>query len=325
MEFRIENPHFEEKAFVKRLSLDFRTYTFEEEIIVIDNGQAKGNIRHLQLNGFCLLIQDLEVSGVHSLKISGNTSFFKLHFELEGDYIVEDATNPVLSIPAGHFNIFYVPKPEGYLSTQTTNRKTLDILFTEEFIAKTFGGEYSLFRTRLTEVLQKKNSSLLWEKSRPIGIELQQQIQDIITCSYCGHIKKIYLEARITALLVNLLVEDSSHTAENHAKELSKIEHAGILRVEKYIRKNYRENITIAGLAPIAGLNTSKLKQSFKKVYSTTIFKYITKIRMEKAKEFIKNEGMSISEASYQVGYKNPQHFTVAFKKYYGFLPSFLS
>ena len=43
---------------------------------------------------------------------------------------------------------------------------------------------------------------------------------------------------------------------------------------------------------------------------------------MEKAKTLILNENYTVAEASYKVGYKNPQHFTVAFKKMYGYLPS---
>jgi AraC-like DNA-binding protein len=43
---------------------------------------------------------------------------------------------------------------------------------------------------------------------------------------------------------------------------------------------------------------------------------------MEKAKEILSKRGMNISEVAYEVGYKNPQHFTVAFKKYFGYVPS---
>ncbi len=136
--------------------------------------------------------------------------------------------------------------------------------------------------------------------------------------------KKIYLEARISTLLLGFLVENS-YSASYEEKELSKNEVAGMQQVEGHIRQHFRQHITIAELAPIAGLNTSKVKQSFKKVHSTTIFKFITRLRMEMAHEMISKEKFSVAEAAYEVGYKNPQHFTVALKKYYGFLPSSLS
>ncbi|WP_234859251.1 helix-turn-helix domain-containing protein [Aquimarina aquimarini] len=33
-------------------------------------------------------------------------------------------------------------------------------------------------------------------------------------------------------------------------------------------------------------------------------------------------EELTIAEISYAVGYKNPQHFTAAFKRKFGYLPS---
>lgn len=327
MKLRLESSLFEENAVVKIFNKDFRAAIFNEETIVIDSMEMKGNVRELHLDRFCLVMQDLQVPAGYSMNISGNSPVFKLHFELEGDYnyTPSDPEAPVMSIPSGHFNIFYLSKPEGCLNFKSPSRKTLEVLFTEEFLKKIIGPDYSGLSPKLKAGLVENRAFLLWEQSRPIPAELQQHIREIITCRYCGHIKKIYLEARITALLVNFLVEDNSDNSQVEDKDLSKTEHAGILRVKEYIRKNFRESLTIAELAPIAGLNTSKLKQCFKKVYSTTIFKYITSLRMERAKELIKNEKLSVSEAAYEVGYKNPQHFTVAFKKYYGFLPSSLN
>ncbi|WP_103192391.1 helix-turn-helix domain-containing protein [Formosa algae] len=33
-------------------------------------------------------------------------------------------------------------------------------------------------------------------------------------------------------------------------------------------------------------------------------------------------QGYTIAETAYEIGYKNPQHFTAAFKKKYNYLPS---
>lgn len=326
MEFRLESSVFKENAIVRNFSRDFRADIFQEETTNFNEGDFNGCVRQIQLDRFCLLIQDLQVPGGYNVNINGDTPFFKLHFELEGDYSYtpRNASEPLIKVPAGHFNILYFSRPNGTLTFGAPSRKTLEVLFTEDFLKKTVGEDYNEQLKDLSREVKKKKAFQLWQESRPIPMELQQNIREIISCRYCGHIKKIYLEARITALLVNFLVDDTANSSEVEDKDLSKTEHAGILKVEQHIRQNYREPITIAELAPIAGLNTSKLKQCFKKQYSTTIFKYITALRMEKAKELIKDEKLSVSEASYEVGYKNPQHFTVAFKKYYGFLPSSL-
>jgi AraC-like DNA-binding protein len=326
MKFRLESSFFEENAVVKTFSKDFCAEAFSEETFIIDQELVKGSMHELHLDHFCLITQDLEASAGYSINISGNSPLFKLHFELEGDYnfCPLDPSVPAISIPAGHFKIFYLPRPEGCLNFKSSSRKTLEVLFTEKLLRKIMGPDYSGLSS-LKDGIKEDHPFLLWEESRIIPVELQQHIREIISCRYCGHIKKIYLEARITAMLLSFLVDDGAKNSVSQEDHLPKKEYTGILRVEEHIKKNFRKNLTINDLAPIAGLNTSKLKQSFKKVHSTTIFKYITGLRMEKAKELITHEKMSVSEASYEVGYKNPQHFTVAFKKYYGFLPSSLN
>lgn len=326
MEFRLESTVLEKKALVKSFSKDFRVAMLSEETLVLNKPEIRGTIKHIQLDGFCLIIKDLEGSVDHSMNIYSKNSLFKLHFELEGDYSFapENITEPKMAIPGGHFNIFYFSKVKGKLQYNATSRKTLEVLFTEDFLRKIAGEDLDDTFKDLRDRINKKQSFLLWDESRPIPLDVQQTIKEITSCQYCTHIKKIYLEAKITALLLNFLVDNKqkSHFLD---KEVSKNDYLGVQKVEAYIKEHFREGISIAELAPIAGLNTSKLKQSFKKVHSTTIFKFITRLRMEMAKEIIGVEKRSVSEAAYEVGYKNPQHFTVAFKKFYGFLPSSLS
>lgn len=326
MEFTLESSVLEENPFVKTFSTDFRVAALSEETLVIDKPEIRGTIKHIQLDGFCLIIKDLQLTAGYSMNISSKASLFKLHFELEGDYRYTPSNDagPLMSIPGGHFNIFYFSEIAGTLHFKSTSRKTLEVLFTEDFLTKAAGENFSETFRDLSNSMKMKQSFLLWKQSRPIPPELHQIIKEIIGCRYCSHIKKIYLEARLTTLLLSLLV-DSTEATPKAEKQMSKNELTGIHKVEAHIRRHFREGMSIAELAPIAGLNTSKLKQSFKKVHSTTIFKFITRLRMEMAKEMISREKRSVSEAAYEVGYKNPQHFTVAFKKYYGFLPSSLT
>lgn len=103
---------------------------------------------------------------------------------------------------------------------------------------------------------------------------------------------------------------------------LDKKEFEKIVGIGHYIEQNLDKTLTIPELASVFGTNTTKLKHHFKTVFQTTIFKYITDVRMKHAVSLIKANEVSIAEVSHKVGYKNPQHFTAAFKKKYGYLPS---
>ena len=45
---------------------------------------------------------------------------------------------------------------------------------------------------------------------------------------------------------------------------------------------------------------------------------------MERAQAMLVEEGMTVAEVSERVGYKNPQHFSTAFKRKYGYPPKAL-
>jgi AraC-like DNA-binding protein len=48
---------------------------------------------------------------------------------------------------------------------------------------------------------------------------------------------------------------------------------------------------------------------------------YIQKIRLEKAKEMIKNKVASMSEIAFKVGFASSTYFTSSFKKEFGITP----
>ena len=99
-------------------------------------------------------------------------------------------------------------------------------------------------------------------------------------------------------------------------------DYSKILYAESVLKKNLQNPPTILELSVITGINQFKLKQNFKCVFGKPIFTYVTELRMEEAKKLIRDEGCTISETAYRVGYKNPQHFTAAFKRKYNYLPS---
>lgn len=79
---------------------------------------------------------------------------------------------------------------------------------------------------------------------------------------------------------------------------------------------------TIPELAKRVAINECYLKAGFRHRAGMTIGEYVRKLRMEKALALIESNGCSIIEAALSVGYSNPSHFSAAFKKFYGCLPS---
>jgi AraC-like DNA-binding protein len=60
----------------------------------------------------------------------------------------------------------------------------------------------------------------------------------------------------------------------------------------------------------------------FKKLFGRSIFEFISDKRMELAMNLLRERNLSVMEISRTLGYKNPNHFSAAFKKKFNMTPS---
>jgi two-component system response regulator YesN len=89
-----------------------------------------------------------------------------------------------------------------------------------------------------------------------------------------------------------------------------------------YIREHYNEEITLGELSRHVFISQNYLGQIFKNVVGETLNQYVTRIRIDKAKEMVLEGKYYIYEIAEKVGYTNIPYFTTLFKKQIGFNPS---
>ncbi len=77
---------------------------------------------------------------------------------------------------------------------------------------------------------------------------------------------------------------------------------------------------TIDQLARETGLNQLKLKRGFKNLFGVSVYALFQRERMEHARRLLLQ--YSVTETAIQLGYSNFSHFSTAFRKQFGVLPS---
>ena len=93
------------------------------------------------------------------------------------------------------------------------------------------------------------------------------------------------------------------------------------LQIIRYIHSHYREDLSLGSLAEVMHLNASYVSQLFSRESGTTYRKYLTELRIEKAKELLTTTNLSLSEVSEQVGFNDYFYFLKTFKKLTGISP----
>ena len=91
---------------------------------------------------------------------------------------------------------------------------------------------------------------------------------------------------------------------------------------KRYIRSHYFEDITVEGIAAHLGISRKYLFAIFKSRLGISPKDYVVDYRMKKAAEFLRNEGLSVGNIAYSVGYKDPLTFSKMFKLKMGVSPS---
>ncbi len=93
----------------------------------------------------------------------------------------------------------------------------------------------------------------------------------------------------------------------------------------KLIHGNYSRTMDVDQLSSLVHMSPSAFHRAFKEVTASSPIQYLKKIRLDKARALISNQGLRVNEAAAQVGYESPTQFSREFKRYFGTTPvSFL-
>ena len=195
----------------------------------------------------------------------------------------------------------------------------------------------------------------------PVGAGLSEMIQICFPARHIGHLQKQYLLLRdfllsgregrdaslfpfprilpdkvlalaeafsvkkLTAVLWTCLLEERGLSTteyvalqENGASHYDddKFYHAALL-----LLTSPDQRITTSQLARKVHLNEFRLKQGFKQKFGISMHAFQEKIRIEKAKAWVQENGKPLSRIANELGYSSLSHFSAVFKKRIGVRP----
>ncbi len=110
-----------------------------------------------------------------------------------------------------------------------------------------------------------------------------------------------------------------TYVEELFAEEKGMSFHASVISSMQFIQQNYAEDLSLSRIAEYASMNESYLSNLFRKETGQSITEYLSHIRIEKAKELVRETNYRNYEIGEKVGFVNASYFSTIFKKETGF------
>ena len=89
-----------------------------------------------------------------------------------------------------------------------------------------------------------------------------------------------------------------------------------------FMNENYMYDLSIEEIARYTGRSLATFKRDFKKISDLSPEKWLIEKRLTIANDKINNENKRVSDVYLEVGFKNLSHFSIAYKRQYGFAPT---
>lgn len=163
-------------------------------------------------------------------------------------------------------------------------------------------------------------------------IEHQSHLEGL-ECGADAYIDKPFnleeLQASIASLIANRNRLRGKFSGMQEQKETVKqIELKGndaqlMEKIMKIVNERLADsNFNVEELADAVGLSRVQLHRRVKEMTGIAVGEFIRNLRMQQAAKLFEQGDVTVSQVTYAVGMVNPNHFSAAFKKYFGVTPS---
>ncbi|MBT1695685.1 AraC family transcriptional regulator [Fulvivirgaceae bacterium PWU4] len=259
------------------------------------------------------------------LDVESDASVIEMHFSLSGKtgMKISGASSLPDSFGSAEHNIIYTPAYNGdvLLKPSPMAHRFFEVHLTETFFKKLVLEESTMLAA-LAKKIEKKEMAALSKENLGITARMNSIIFDMMNCNRSGSLQRIYLESKVLELLMLQAEQFEQALKKPKPGSLQRTDIEKLHHIRWVMEQNPEDPLSLTELAKKGGLNEYKLKKGFREMWGTTVFGYLHELRMKQARHMLLDLGKTVGEAADQAGYRNAHHFTAAFKKFFGYLPS---
>lgn len=209
---------------------------------------------------------------------------------------MDDITDYNLTSLSAKKTIDLINRSDGVLLEELANNLFLDLF-------QAYHKNIDLIKSSFIIVAILCIQKILRDDSHQLAIFLEKygNFQLAVGCESIQDLKDIY---------INLVLDLSEYRSLKLSPKQNVIE-----KVIAYLQDNYQSNISLNDIAKTVYLSPSYLSSMITSETGKSYTDILNEIRIQKAIELLKDPKKRISDIAFSVGFKEPQYFSIVFKK----------
>ena len=136
-----------------------------------------------------------------------------------------------------------------------------------------------------------------------------------------SRIGELYAESAAVEIVAEVLAASSGNSVRETEAALAPRERARLSRACDFIVAHEREWPSVEAVARQAGVSASGLQRLFRSAHGLSVFEYMRRARLERARDMLGAGECTIQEAASLSGYSSAANFATAFRRQFGTTP----
>jgi AraC-like DNA-binding protein len=173
------------------------------------------------------------------------------------------------------------------------------------------------------QVMRQKPTAALFQKAtgkaRELGVDIEQ---DEAKAAFLNSPVMSQKKLDSAATLLGIFADHLSMKSNQIVVQQATAEPPLITKAKQFIHDHITEDLSLAQVAAAVHTSVFYFCKQFSKLTGTTFTEYVSRMRVEKAKNLLLNPNLRISEIAYEVGFQSLTHFNRVFKNVVGESPT---
>ncbi|MFG5779322.1 helix-turn-helix transcriptional regulator [Comamonas sp. J-3] len=180
------------------------------------------------------------------------------------------------------------------------------------------GGGAQAGGTELEGFIQHHLATRCWQLSPRAAAIAEQMVHPPPLAPLLQH---MYLESHALDLVGEALASlcQTEPVASNTA--LLPREHQRLRELQAFLASGQADDLSLDAIARHAGINANTLQRQFRAVYGTTVFEQLRELRLQRARQALERDGLTVGQAALLAGYTSAANFATAYRRRFGLAP----